>query len=342
MLSFEPRRPVPWTLVDLLLAGLAGAFLLVIFQTMAVASLRLPVPLPDLESLSIGQQIFISSVTSLASFGFLAVGYLIFRRRHRVTNLDLGWDRARIDRDLTVGVAGYVMLIVPMLLIHALVHVIWPTDESHPFIEMLTRDPRWEFWLPITLIAVGVAPIVEEFIFRVALQGWLEALAVRWERTHAPVVDGASTDWLSANGATNVVTEAEALPPTGADAAPVLAERSEATMGDRLSPADGIQYAYATNTESVSPAEVVTNETATDSSGIPRTPWGRWLPIVGSSLLFAVAHVGQGGAPVALFFLALGLGYIYQRTHRVLPTMVVHFLVNLTAMAQLWQYLRNA
>ena len=64
----------------------------------------------------------------------------------------------------------------------------------------------------------------------------------------------------------------------------------------------------------------------------------RWLPILISGSLFALAHAGQGPAPIPLFFLGLGLGYLYQRTHRILPCIVVHFLVNSTAVVQLALY----
>jgi membrane protease YdiL (CAAX protease family) len=61
------------------------------------------------------------------------------------------------------------------------------------------------------------------------------------------------------------------------------------------------------------------------------------LPIVLSSALFALAHVGHGPDPIPLFFLALILGYIYQRTHRIVPCIVAHMLFNSLAMLVLWQ-----
>jgi membrane protease YdiL (CAAX protease family) len=39
-------------------------------------------------------------------------------------------------------------------------------------------------------------------------------------------------------------------------------------------------------------------------------------------------HLGQGWAPVPLFFLSLALGWLYQRTHRLLPSLVVHVCLN--------------
>lgn len=53
-----------------------------------------------------------------------------------------------------------------------------------------------------------------------------------------------------------------------------------------------------------------------------------WTPIILSSALFALAHIGNGPDPVPIFFLALGLGYLYRQTHRLWPGIVVHFLLN--------------
>jgi hypothetical protein len=65
-------------------------------------------------------------------------------------------------------------------------------------------------------------------------------------------------------------------------------------------------------------------------------PYG-WLPIALSSLLFGLAHIGYGPEPVPLFLLALILGYVYQRTHRIVPCMVTHALFNGTSLVALWR-----
>jgi membrane protease YdiL (CAAX protease family) len=52
------------------------------------------------------------------------------------------------------------------------------------------------------------------------------------------------------------------------------------------------------------------------------------IPIFISSMLFALIHLGQGAAPIALYVFALALGYLYRQTHRLWPSMMVHFLLN--------------
>ena len=64
-----------------------------------------------------------------------------------------------------------------------------------------------------------------------------------------------------------------------------------------------------------------------------------WVPIVLSSVLFSAMHIGHGPAPIPLFFLSLGLGYLYQRTHNLFPCIVVHMLLNGTTWIFLWRTL---
>ena len=59
-------------------------------------------------------------------------------------------------------------------------------------------------------------------------------------------------------------------------------------------------------------------------------------PIFCSSLLFAMLHWNHGPDPYPLFVLAVGLGYIYHTTHRILPCIVVHMMINLTSVAGMY------
>ena len=61
-----------------------------------------------------------------------------------------------------------------------------------------------------------------------------------------------------------------------------------------------------------------------------------WMPILISSVLFGLAHVGHGVAPVPLVLLGLVLGYLYQRTHRIVPCIVAHMLFNGYSLTALW------
>src|SRR5687767_4662553 len=68
----------------------------------------------------------------------------------------------------------------------------------------------------------------------------------------------------------------------------------------------------------------------------PPSFWQLWLPIVMISIIFALMHYSHGLAWIPLTLLALGLDYIYQQTHRLLPSITVHFCLNALSMAPFW------
>jgi membrane protease YdiL (CAAX protease family) len=61
-----------------------------------------------------------------------------------------------------------------------------------------------------------------------------------------------------------------------------------------------------------------------------------WMPVIVSSVVFAMMHFGQGLAPVPLFFFSLGLGYLYRQTGRLWPCVVAHAILNLIGMLGFW------
>ncbi|MEO1527289.1 MAG: CPBP family intramembrane glutamic endopeptidase [Planctomycetota bacterium] len=66
----------------------------------------------------------------------------------------------------------------------------------------------------------------------------------------------------------------------------------------------------------------------------PRSVW----PIVVTSVVFAYMHFGQGAAPIPLYLLSIGLGFLYQAHGSLVPCIIVHFLLNATTL--LMEYCR--
>ncbi len=155
------------------------------------------------------------------------------------------------DSDGLLGLKAAVMILPPVLLVNLVASQLMTYE--HPVLDSMVglQDP-----LKFAMIFIGtaiVAPFVEEFLFRVLLQGGLERVA-------DPIV------------APEESTEA---------AVQSLAWR-------------------------------------------PRSHW----PIFVSSLIFALMHLGQGAAPIPLFFLAIGLGYLYRQTGNITAPMIVHMVLN--------------
>ncbi|MGB0761928.1 MAG: lysostaphin resistance A-like protein [Rubripirellula sp.] len=78
-------------------------------------------------------------------------------------------------------------------------------------------------------------------------------------------------------------------------------------------------------------------ETVGDGSLGAWEPVSYW-PVIAASAIFAFMHLGQGAAPIPLFLLSVGLGYLYRQTGSLLPCILVHMLLNgITLLAVLLQ-----
>jgi membrane protease YdiL (CAAX protease family) len=311
ILPWAERRAVPWSAGAMLLCGLAGVLLVLVTQKAVGAWVALPEGPWQLEDLTPVQQIAMVLAFSVSSLLTMAVSGVLLRGVAGATWSDLGLERGRWLEDVRLGIGAYAMLVVPMLLLHILVQRLTKLTEQHPFVDLLSNDPRFGYLLPIGVAALLAAPLAEEFFFRLVLQGWLERLMTRGSRPADPVG-----------------TELEAV---GTELEAGFAREPEGPPESRV-----LEVARPLPSW---PGEPLA---ASPQSPVPQPPAlrARLVPIFVSALVFALAHVGQGAAPVALFFLALGLGYLYQRTHRLLPSVVTHFLINFTAVLQLWEFLR--
>ena len=79
------------------------------------------------------------------------------------------------------GVLGFLAAVVPVV-IAWLATVPWRTDENqHGLLRLLQEDSSLQTLLWVVLLAGVLAPLVEELMYRVVLQTWLEKIAPRRE-----------------------------------------------------------------------------------------------------------------------------------------------------------------
>ncbi|MCH1494723.1 MAG: CPBP family intramembrane metalloprotease [Rubripirellula sp.] len=71
--------------------------------------------------------------------------------------------------------------------------------------------------------------------------------------------------------------------------------------------------------------QALANPTPTGETWKPLSVW----PLIVSSLIFAAMHFpGQGAAPIPIFVLSLGLGYLYRQTGSLAAPILVHVILN--------------
>lgn len=296
----EPRREVPWGLLDILMALILEIVAVRLAGLWGGPAFHVDLSRP-LEQLDIEQRARVLMAFSVARLATLTLTIAWLLARYRPSAHDFGVDLRRIGSDLGLGIRAFVML-APILygVQFLLVQVM---ESKHPLIELLKDNPSSQFFAMSGFAAVIVAPVAEEFFFRLLVQGWLERLAVVSDPFWKVFVGGRPAQLESLTA-------------------------SEENKSNRTASATAIPI------ELVNPYEApgIAKEDVVKRTSYPR----HLLVILASSLLFALAHASNGPDPIPLFVLALGLGYLYQRTHRIVPCIVVHLLLNLCTVTMLW------
>ena len=193
---------------------------------------------------SIDVEVGISMAAGSIAFAVMLALLVSIRKdkKRAIIELGLTFNRERVRQ----GLIGSLWLLPPVAMISLLVSILVPYEHKVlDILQSIADQPSMQALAILFLGTVIVTPLVEEFMFRVLLQGGLQGM-----------VDG--------------------------------------------------------------------NETEEFDSWRPTS----WWPIVVTSVLFAMIHFGQGAAPIPLFFLSLGLGYLYRQTGSVIPPMIVHMVLN--------------
>jgi membrane protease YdiL (CAAX protease family) len=324
IVAWEPRRSVPWGLLDFVVAfGLP--LITGVLALKLLAAWQEPAPLPLVDgSVAVprGPEIL---AQSLATFLSMCISAAIIWVRFRASLRDFGLVAAKIASDIRLGLAAFVILAPPTYALQMI--LVRLMESKHPLIELIRTDPDPTLIGICVFSAVLVAPLTEEYLFRGLLQGWLERLANVDEDPVRLILGGAPEPQKDATAATSGQVQSEDLPDRETVAkttlenpyVPPIGPASEHESGKRI---DAI------------------GKKGPQPQGTHRP--ALW-PILGSALLFSAMHITHGPDWVPLFFLAIGLGYLYRQTHRLLPCIVVHFLLNAVSMGMfLWEVFHNA
>ena len=333
ILRWQPRRAVPWGLADLV--GFFALLLIVNNAVVVISRMLFGVPVRITADTTAAVDVVGLAILNIGYFLFLAIAlaYLIFARRASLH--DLGIHPREIGRDVWLGAKAFVMLAPIVYGIQALLVQWWPSH--HPLVESLRANRDWGMLVAGAIAAVVAAPLFEEFAFRLIFQGWLEnaAAVIRPPLETSKPVEESDPVEARASTAELVWTwlcigprrHEDTVSAPGLDDSPVApgatdSRSSPAAAGETGGAALSNPYRSPALEDTESASRTVVNR----DLELPR-PW-RYLAILLSSLIFALLHYQHGPDWVPLIVLALGLGYLYQRTHRLLPCITVHFLIN--------------
>lgn len=285
VLPFEPRRRVPWGPVGLVIAGF--------FIADKVQGLLAGEP-PE-----IPPDHAVSALLQWAAFEVIAVvaGCMLLRRVSRASWHDLGVPGGLRDGmdDAVLGAVAALASLAPVYILLNIFVVLFGPIPQNPLLDRLFEEPSAALLVGTAVSAVIAAPLFEEFVFRLLIQGWLEKIFMSPEAFDDPPEQTGQTH---DGGPSGVATDEAAYPSESPADDPAVGRFESRKDGSARAAPGGVHVRIS------------------------------WPPIVISSVLFAAAHLGYGYSPVPLFLLALILGYIYQRTHRIVPCIVAHMAFN--------------
>ncbi|MBM4067583.1 MAG: CPBP family intramembrane metalloprotease [Planctomycetes bacterium] len=210
----------------------------------------------------------------------------------------VGLSPVRLDANACVGCLGFLLLSPLVWGIHVAVTQLME-PRGHAFEKILEEAVPVE-WALVFFEAIIAAPIYEELVFRGVLQGWLSRAARGGHFAVAMI-----TLVVGQMAMLNFLLDAKEDAPF-----PGWEPMSFACVL-------GVGYLLASY------------RAFRPKAGLPaETPEHPHLAIWGTSALFAVVHGSAWPAPIPLFFLSLGLGWMAQRTHSLIGPILCHALFN--------------
>ena len=304
LVAWNPRPRPQFGLAEIAATFLIYMALSLGAQYLLVEYFKVPMG-AELSDISPDQFLLLVLMNSLGVATSCGALVLMIPFRRGASIADLGLTLRHAAQDIALGFRGFLLMAGFVYFLQIMLSLVFP-DKIHPLLELIRNNPEPKYFLGAIVSASIMAPIFEEVFFRGSLQGWLEKHLL-----HGDEADETANAFQAADDSGHL------------DIA--LAHPAMVTSQER-SPDDNPYRSPQP------PANVADSPTAEQAA------MGKisWLAIVVSSLLFAAAHIGQGPAPIPLFFLAVCLGYMYQRTHRLLPCITLHALLNTTSIAMLW------
>jgi membrane protease YdiL (CAAX protease family) len=261
------------------------------------------------------------SIQAVCSVVLLVLAPLILRMTSRSPFRDLGLSFNRWWLQAGVGIVAFLAIQPALMATQVAMTKIWE-NNPHPLLKMVTNEFSPGVPQLAILVAVIIAPIAEELIYRGVIQSWLVKCA-------APAVSGVSS-FISRRAIHRSLAgqcqrhpgETPLLPPeTLAHSSGIHVSTPELIDSNAKLPEDEADLAAPIE----SPAQP-------DQPPATNTPVERrgaaLVGIIITSLIFAALHFDQWPAPIALFLLSVVIGYVYERTGSLLAAICMHAAFN--------------
>ncbi len=268
--------------------------------------------------LSLTELLALQAVSSVA---LLVVAVLVLRVRTRSPLRDLGLSFNRWWLQVAVGLIAFLAIQPALMATQAAMTRIWE-NRQHPLLKMVTDEFSPGVPQLAILLAVIVAPIAEELIFRGVIQSWLVDRA-------ASALNGMSSSISSGVTQSPSVSPSQPFPP-----------RPSPTRPRMSLPRPGHPSCHPKrSTRALS--RQYPRETSRHRSMYPRSPTSPRRRTLASTVAPPLSWVSpsphsssppststNGRHRFALFLLAVAIGYVYERTGSLIAAICMHAAFN--------------
>jgi membrane protease YdiL (CAAX protease family) len=315
----QPWLPRRWGLFDVLGIFFSWIVLQVIGANVARVWLKLTSQEGELS-------MEIAAIASAASLLSVVLGVAWISGRYQVTPEHSGFTKPSL-RLLAIGLITGLACLPLTYILMMLVSGATDTKYEHPLIESASQAGTLKTYLLAVFAAAIAAPIVEEFLFRVVLQGWMQSLP--FKSLVANIVGFRPLAALQLSGTTQPPLGSEILSPE-----PSSSFSTATDAAHQLPTATDIQHAsdspWAVGRADIGGAEET--DLRADNLNIDQQIVPPIWPSVVTGILFGLVHFDYGLSFIPLSIFGIVLGIIYRQTHSVWPCILIHMMLNSISM----------
>jgi len=216
-------------------------------------------------------------------------------------------------------------------------------DASHPLIVLLRHDRSLATLAWCLVAGVLVAPIAEEVFFRLLLQGWLEAVERRWRR-RVPALRRTVRGLLPV-----LITSLPFALLHFREAGPAVNPQWLLHAVVRGMVCNVLSVGFAIALVYVRAGAMAADLGLSRARFWPDVRLGLLafvavaVPVYSLQLMLSAVMPEQlAPDPITMIFFALVLGLLYHRTHRIVPSIMLHTALNATSLAMLVWFLLSS